>query len=238
MSAVLKGSTDPTVFLLSLPLDAGPAGVTPGAPLAVRWGRDAASAGLSSAETTVNAVRPVTTASHSASVIQYTHQPQRHLQVILWSPLSALRVISDHPPASNVCVMAAGQCRRCATPRAAACVEEGWRGSAAPAAGQDITPSLAVRPVGVMAQGLLPETVVPLASAVALPTTRDSSATSVLPVTTDTQTVPCVSAPGRGPMSRCVTRCLVSACVGQGWWVSSATAVPGRASRSPSAQPP
>lgn len=236
MSNALKVSTDLMEYLRSPLLDAYPAGVMKGRQPAVRWGLEDVSASHNLLEKTVIAVLTDTIITLSAFDIPYTSRPPNPLQDLLLGPLPALRVISAHPAVSRADATTEGQHMGCATLSAAACVVRVWRGRDVTAVDLDTTPSQTARLVSVMGLVWLTVCAVQLASAFAFPTMQGKSVTNVHQATMDTQTVLPASVHRMAHMAAYATHFRVSACVSQGWWANSVTAVP-LDSGSPSAQP-
>lgn len=237
MSDALKVSTDLLEYLLSLPLDAYPAGVMKGGQLDVKWGLEGASASHNLLEKTVIAALTGTITTLSAFNIPCTRLPPNPLQDLLWGPPPVLRVILAHQAVGSVYATTEGRCTRCATRQDAACVVRVWTDSDATAVNQDTTPSQTARLVSVMVLVWLTVCAVQLASVFAFPTMGGRSVTNVHPATMDTQTVLPASVHRKAHIVTSVTHCRVSVCVSQGCWDSSVTAVP-LDSDSPSAQPP
>lgn len=224
-------------YLLSLPLDAYPADVMKGLQLAVKWALEGVSATHNLPEKTVIAVLTDTITTLSAFDIPYTTRPPNPLQDLLWCPLPALRVILAPQAVNSVYVTIEGQRTGCAMRQDAASAVRVWRGSDAIAVNQDTTPSQTARSVSVMGLAWLTMCAVQVASVFAFPAMGDRSVTHVHRATMDTRTVLLANVHMKAHMATYVTHCRVSACVSQGWWASSVTAVH-QDSDSPTAQPP
>lgn len=234
MSDVSKASTDLMGYLQSLLMDAYHAGVRKGLHLAVKWGLEDVSVNHSLLEKTAIAVLRDTITTPIALDIPYTRQL---LNLLLWCPSPALQVILVHPPVSSVYVTTEGRCIVCVMLQGAACAVRMWKGSNVTAVNLDTTPSQTARRVSVMGLVWLTMSAVQVDNAFASPTMGDRSVTNVLQATMDTQIVLPANVRLKARMAIRATHCRVSACVCQGWWASSVTAVP-LDSGSPSAQLP